>query len=278
MQYSYTVLEAAVLWLELSSEEVIARMATTDLVNAEKERKLAIAKCMVCSEQLTCPEWRGACPEDAELVCPEFYSRPPSWEISDYLPKSNRYLPEQDEFPEYPELRRRVQLLLSAIECGDLSGSPEAITHINLRAWIQLYEPSLKPSFLFPEAAGLREQLKQVIAERDALLAEVTLLKQSQGAISEPKGKSLTTYHNIIGAMLALLAHEAKYVCKDDNLRHALRGVFRGKDIPEHVEVSVPIGLSDSKLEDVFSKAKQSVISIQPELMETAFPKTRPKE
>lgn len=186
MQYTYTVLEAAALWLGLEPANIEAKMKENDFSEAESLMRQKLLTCEGCLDQFGCPEWRGNCPEDLELICPENFERPPSKEVSDYLPRrSSPYLPNTSEFPEYPGLRQRVELLMAALECGDLDGSPAAITHPNLRSWIAAYDPSQKPSFLYDSEESLTTSDPKVLAVIGALLAELNAKRVKQTAVRD---------------------------------------------------------------------------------------------
>lgn len=186
MQYTYTVLEAAALWLGLEPANIEAKMKENDFSEAEALMRQKLLTCEGCLNQLGCPEWRGNCPEDAELICPENFERPPSKDVSDYLPRRlSPYLPNSGEFPEYPGLCQRVELLIAALECGDLEGSPAAITHPNLRSWMETYAPRQKPSFLYSAEESLTTSDPKVLAVIGALLAELNAKRVKQTAVRD---------------------------------------------------------------------------------------------
>lgn len=178
MQYTYTVLEAAAMWLDLDPLPILERMAKTDMSIAEAKRDAAIAKCKACPDQPSCPQWY----DDTSITCPEGYSHVPSADASHYLHDTKRYVPLTGEFPEHPELAERVRLLQSAIECGDLPGHDGAISHIDLRQWLERYDPLQKPSFLYGQNEVIRASDDKIFAIIGALLSELEARRMNQTA------------------------------------------------------------------------------------------------
>lgn len=292
MKYTYTLVEAAALWMGIDPTEIQKRIDANELAQAELAHKKAVSDtqkwdaedlaqwhqqefdCASCVD--SCPDWKTVTTEDGEerqlLNCAAGYRTP----LSKMPPESRsvpaplaprcRTTPIPGEFSDMPEFEVRLSWLREAATNQDLPVTQENVRSSDLRTWLSRHFPNQRPTFLYPDRAEVEVRLEQMTKERDALAAEVESLKALVDTERPLKGKSKSSYLGLIGAFLALLSINHKYKCKDGALRDALCDVFG--------EAGPPPGLSKSFLEDVFGEAKQHVISTHPELKDAAFPRS----
>lgn len=294
MKYTYTLVEAAALWTGIDPKEVQKRIDANEQKQAELEHEKRVSDalnwdaedlahwhqqefdCASCIDR--CPDWKWVTTEDGDdrriLNCTAGYMAP----LSEMPPKPrpvpaspepcSRSTPSQGEFADMPEFQERLSWLQEAAASQDLPVSKENVRGSDLRAWLSLHFPSHRPAFLYPDQAELEARLEQITKERDDLMAEVASLRTAQKNDAPLSGKSKSSYLNLVGAFLALLAtNKDNYYCgKDELLRMDLRQAL-GRFEP-------PPGLSESFLEGVFAEAKRRAISLHPELKETAFRKS----
>lgn len=290
MQYTYTVVEVAALWIGLDPAEIRKRMETADVAGHEAEYAVALRKaagqdfddeiewlerrdiCGKCHQNQSCPEWKLGMTEDGDerrtLLCPHDFSSPPSETPPSARVVSKPFLtfrlvPEPGEFSDYPMFEQRLGWLCNALAANDLPGSIESIRAADLRNWMSENFPCERPAFLFPDMAGLQEKLAHITAERDALLEELAKVKKQQ----EKEGKwPPATYLNIIGTLLAVLRTNHKYG-SDDSIHSAMWEFFGGEQL-------CPRGLGKTTLEGVFSSAKQKIKEANAVKWAAAFPRS----
>lgn len=293
MKYTYTLVEAAALWAGIDPVEVQRRIDANELQKVEVAHAKAIelaqqqdAKdlaqwlqqdfdCGACMD--VCPEWKTVTTEDGDerhvLQCSVGYrvplaKTPPEPRTAPVIrAPSRRTLPIPGEFPDMPEFEVRLSWLQEAATAKDLPIAQEKIRSSDLRAWLARHFPNQRPAFLFADQAELEARLQQVTKERDDLAAEVARLKKAQATDVPLSGKSQSSYLNVIGSFLALLAVKHGYKGNDEKLRLALYEVFGG-------EGSQPHGLSASFLDKVFAEAKRRMIAHDAYLKDAAFPKS----
>ncbi|HJW24574.1 MAG TPA: hypothetical protein VJ576_06720 [Rhodocyclaceae bacterium] len=263
MQYTYTALEAAALWVGLDPAEIQARMDATDVARIEAEHREAVLQahaddfmadaewrekheaCAQCSTQEQCPEYRDEYvvygePEMPVLQCPQGFRQPPDAtapQISmptkpEHRPRTQ---PTEGEFSDLPEFEKHYAWLRTAIDTNDLPGHLESIRAGDLRTWLSHNFPGECPAFLFHSNADnkvLMEELERTAAEREGLLAEISTIDANK--------KSLA----IIGLLLAIL--DAKGV----------------NQTAVHVDVNEKLGRHRSfgqrTIEDLFGKANEA--------------------
>lgn len=294
MKYTYTLVEAASLWVGIDPTEIQKRIDANEQKQAQLVHEKRVSDflkwdaedladwhqqefdCASCLDR--CPDWKTVTTEDGDerriLNCTAGYKAP----LSEMPPKSrpvpappglrSRSTPAPGEFADLPEFQERLSWLQEAAASQDLPVSQENVRGSDLRAWLFRHFPSQRPAFLYPDQAELEARLEQITKERDDLMAEVASLRVAQKSNAPLSGKSKSSYLNLVGAFLALLAtkKENHYYCKDDRLRVALWEAL-GRFEP-------PPGLSESFLEGVFGEAKKHAISLHPELKKTAFPRS----
>lgn len=291
MKYTYTLMEAAALWVGIDPEEVQRRIDANELKQAELVHEKAVANarkqdaedlahwhqqefdCDSCVD--SCPDWKTVMTEDGDerrtLNCSAGYRTPltrtpPEPRPIPALPTPKcRTTPVPGEFSDLPEFEVRLSWLREAAASQDLPVVQENVRSSDLRAWLSRHFPNQRPTFLYPDQAELEARLAEVTKERDDLAAEVASLRNAQAIDAPLRGKSKSSYLNLIGSFLALLAINHKYRRKDEKLREDLCAVFGG-------ETNAPHGLSESFLNEVFAEAKRQVISTHPDLKKLAFP------
>lgn len=293
MKYTYTLVEAAALWAAINPTEIQKRIDANELAQAELAHKKAVSDtqkwdaevlaqwhqqefdCASCVD--SCPDWKTVTTEDGEerqlLNCTAGYRTP----LSKTPPKSRsvpaslaprcRTTPIPGEFSDMPEFEERLSWLREAATNQDLPVTQEKVRSSDLRAWLSRHFPNQRPTFLYPDQADLEARLEKMTRERDDLAAEVASLRKAQATDAPLSGKSKSSYENLIGSFLALLAVKHGYICKDDELRLALYDVFGG-------EGSQPHGLSEPFLDKVFAEAKRRMIAHDPYLKDAAFPRS----
>ena len=293
MKYTYTLVEAAALWAGIDPVEIQKRIDANEQKQAElahdettnNYRKLDAEdlerwhtqdfECDVCKS--SCPDWKTFITEDGYarqvLNCPNGYTNPPAKTPPEprLIPVRReprcRTIPASGEFSDLPEFEERLTWLREAATSHDLPVAQEKVRSSDLRAWLSCHFPTQRPTFLYPDEADLEARLEQMTKERDDLAAEVVSLRKAQTTDAPLSGKSKSSYENLIGSFLALLAVKHGYICKDDELRLALYDVFGG-------EGSQPHGLSEPFLDKVFAEAKRRMIAHDPYLKDAAFPRS----
>lgn len=155
---------------------------------------------------------------------------------------NGRRIPEPDEFPQWPTLRRNAERIYDGIlnkelrvaingitVQGGVGANPDdpnlTIRHVDLKAWMCRFYPAHRPSFLFSrlerkanpgisleavQALCLeREGLRLCIAQREQglkKLREELRAREESTRSGAPLGpRSETTYLHILGGLLTLL-------------------------------------------------------------------------
>lgn len=178
MQYTYNIVEAAALWADVDFSIVRERMDSADMAEIEAEyeqdKRVAFVEdfededawrqqrkaCAQCELEAQCPEGVVAvCFRDGDevhiLQCPQGFIRKPADEVP--APRvvkrrewKQRLLPRPGEFDDLPGFEQRLGWLQTALNLGDLGGTPEVVRANDLRAWLQQHFPGQQPEFLFP--------------------------------------------------------------------------------------------------------------------------------
>lgn len=212
-KFAYSLIEAACALCDSGHEPIAIAMELADKCSAENAMVEATKKCRECAEAVDCPTWVGGSPEDASLICPEGYDRPPSFRADDYLPRCRRLIPTLDEAS--ADVVEISQLLSDALDAGELVGTPDAISRINLQTFWEKVYPADKPAIFYGEsdqAAGdggkaeivLGALLQYLKAQRhfklDAAKQEITEYGLGRGFSSRSLdtvfSKALETFRN----------------------------------------------------------------------------------
>src|ERR1700730_14927425 len=136
LQYSYTVVETAALWVGIDPGEVKRRMDSTDMEAAEAIHRQAIDQaslydfdalvtwhemrdtCSQCEKPLDCPEWKYAYFQAESITyrrlqCPHGFLSPPdptaplARPTPEIKKPASRLLPLPGEFADLPEFEKR---------------------------------------------------------------------------------------------------------------------------------------------------------------------------
>jgi FtsZ-binding cell division protein ZapB len=201
-------------------------------------------------------------------------------------------------YPQWPCLRQRTELILDAMEMGDIpvgrDGTPtvkgdhvakhrRTVRHTDLKAWMEKHNPGQKPDFLFDEverqahSALTLEAYQTLETERDALKTRHDALSKRFKTLREEKEAiegERDSLKSIVGKMSEPgLRAETTY----QNIIGALLNCITGKipssrphpSFPTETEVIEAIlltypkhpGLSQRTLQGKFAEAKKSLES-----------------
>ena len=289
IKYTYTLVEAAALWAGIDTEEIQTRIDSNEQKKAELEHEQSIADvlasnaedlalwkyqnsyCEFCKEP--CPTWEKVQTADYDfcrLCCPEGFRTPPTATPPEPRPLPTRPEPGRStmsvpgECADLPIFEERLSWLKEAAVSKDLPTNQDKVVGGELRDWLSRQFPHQRPSFLYPEQVDLEarlayveEHLERVSKEREELAEEVTRLRASLVSEGPVEGKSKSSYLNLIGGLLALVAQKDKFKTNDESIRNELRDIFGGDGVR-------PLGLSDSYLKTVFAEARRQVLANYP--------------
>lgn len=121
-----------------------------------------------CEFESTCPQWRKAETEDGYLrkilQCHRGFNNkpvdnPPSPCAVTKPTVGARLMPFPGEFGDIPEFEQRLGWLQTALNMGDLDGTPEIVLARDLRIWMQRNFPEERPIFLFSDVLYKSEEI-----------------------------------------------------------------------------------------------------------------------
>jgi hypothetical protein len=177
MQYTYNIVEAAALWAGVDFSVVRERMDSADKAEIEakyeEDKRAAFVEdfeaedawrqqrkaCDQCALEAQCPEGIVVMHyQDGDevpiLQCPQGFPRKPA----DLIPAprivkkrewTQRLQPHPGEFDDLSGFEQRLGWLQTALNMGDLDGTPEVVRARDLRDWLRQNFPGQLPEFLF---------------------------------------------------------------------------------------------------------------------------------
>lgn len=189
MKYTYSIVEAAALWAGVDFAIIRERMDSADIAaieaGYEEDKRTAFVAefeaedtwrqqrkaCSQCELEAQCPDGLLApysldAPELLGLQCPQgFHSKPgedaPTSRTVTKRKFETRLLPHPGEFDDLPDFERRLGWLQTALNLGDLDGTPEIVRASDLRGWLHKHFPDHTSSFVETDGAEIKKSVSE---------------------------------------------------------------------------------------------------------------------